>query len=58
MITLYFGKNDKFKPDDNWFDNLDLKENLFPNENHEFYQKKEVAATICNQIIEQLNPKQ
>ena len=54
MITLYFGKNDKFKPDDNWFDNLDLKENLFPNENHEFYQKKEIAAIICNQIIEQL----
>ena len=31
-----------------------VQENLFPNENHEFYQKKVVATIICNQIIEQL----
>lgn len=53
-IELFYGENDTFKPDAIWFDNFQLKQNLFPNENHEFYQKKEVATIICNQIIEQL----
>lgn len=58
MITLYYGENDNFKPDAIWFDNLHLKQNLFPDENHEFYHKQETATIICNQIIEQLNSKQ
>lgn len=53
-IELFYGENDTFKPDAIWFDNFQLKQNLFPSENHEFYQKREMATIICNQIIEQL----
>lgn len=56
-IKLFYGENDNYKPDSDWFEKFDLKENFFQNENHEFYQKKENALIICDKIIESLKLK-
>ncbi|MFD2909701.1 alpha/beta hydrolase [Flavobacterium ardleyense] len=56
-IELFYGEIDIFKPKSEWFEKFDLKENLFENENHEFYQKKEIAGIICDKIIDSLKLK-
>lgn len=50
-ITLFFGEDDHYKPNFQWFEKMQLKEHLFKNEAHEFYQKKEIAAIICQEMI-------
>lgn len=55
-IELIYGENDTYKPDQEWFQNLEIKEYLYKNETHEFYKKKELAKDICQMIIEKLQP--
>lgn len=50
-ITLFFGEDDHYKPNFQWFEKMELKEHLFKNEAHEFYQKKEIAAIVCQEMI-------
>ena len=54
-IELFYGKNDNYKPDSNWFKKLELKEHCFENEEHELYTNKEIAESICRIIVEQSN---
>lgn len=55
-FELFYGENDLFKPEKKWFQQMKIKENSYPNEEHELYQKKEIAEDICERIIEQIKP--
>ncbi len=35
-LILFYGENDTYKPDDNWFENLNINKVIFENENHTF----------------------
>lgn len=51
IIKLYYGENDVYKPDENWFSTMRIKPRIYQNEDHEFYRKKEIAEEICEMII-------
>ncbi|MGV8945504.1 MAG: alpha/beta hydrolase [Lutibacter sp.] len=55
-IELFYGEVDAYKPDSNWFHKMKIKENLYKNEDHEFYRKEEIAKEICSLIMEQIKP--
>ena len=52
-IDLFYGKHDNYKPDNNWFEKLELKEYNFENEEHELYKNKAIAQSICKIIVVQ-----
>ena len=56
IIELFYGENDAYKPDTNWFRKLEIKENIYNHEGHELYKKKEIAEDICRVIINQIKP--
>ncbi len=56
IIELFYGENDIYKPDTNWFRKLEIKENLYKHEGHELYKKKEIAEDICRLIVKQIKP--
>lgn len=51
-IELFYGELDPYKPDEDWLEKMDINVNLYPNESHNMYQKKEIAELICKQMIE------
>ena len=53
-IELFYGENDPYKPSSDWFEHLDIKQQLYLNETHDFYKNKNVAEDICKLIIAQL----
>lgn len=53
-IALFYGEDDLFKPNTDWFKQLGIKENLYQNEVHELYKKKHIAEAICQLIIARL----
>ena len=55
-IELFFGENDGFLPDAEWFEKLNIKKYIVPNHKHEMYRKKEIAQEICSILINQLSP--
>jgi pimeloyl-ACP methyl ester carboxylesterase len=55
-IDVIYGENDKFKPENDWFFRLKLKQIIFYNEVHDFYRNKENAINICDEIIKKKNP--
>lgn len=57
IIELFYGENDTYKPDHHWFHQMDLSENIYPNEDHNMYQKKEIAEEICKQMIQLVKEK-
>lgn len=50
-IHLYYGENDIFKPNPQWFDHMDLKGRIINNESHELYKKQKIAKSICDVIL-------
>lgn len=48
--TLFYGENDKYKPSDDWFDGMNLKQQLIKDEGHEFYKKSIYAELICKDL--------
>lgn len=50
---LYFGANDQYKPDVEWFRDLELDLNLIDDQGHEMYHDEEFAKNICQKIIEE-----
>jgi hypothetical protein len=55
-IIAIYGENDKFKPENDWYNRLELKEKIFYNEEHDFYRNKENAINICDDIIRKRKP--
>lgn len=53
-IELFYGEHDEYKPEDSWFENLQIEKQVIPNQNHNFYQKPEFAEWLTNRIIEKL----
>lgn len=56
-INLFYGENDENKPQNNWFELMEIPMKLFKNQAHEMYKKQEIAEEICQTIIENLKPK-
>jgi pimeloyl-ACP methyl ester carboxylesterase len=50
-IKLYFGENDSNKPDNNWFERHSVNFEIIKNKDHNFYTEKELATSICNEIL-------
>ena len=55
IIELFYGENDNYKPDSNWFEKLELKEHVIQKEEHELYKNKKIAESICKIIVEKVN---
>lgn len=55
-IDLFYSENDKFKPESDWYNRLELKEKIFNNEVHDFYRNRENAINICDEIIRKRKP--
>lgn len=51
-IKLYFGENDKNKPDSLWFLNLDVPYEILKNELHQLYCDNRNATLISNFVLE------
>lgn len=50
-IQLFYGEDDPSKPEQTWYEQLELEEFIFPNSPHEMYRDKEVAKKICQEIL-------
>ena len=55
-IELFFGDDDSFLPDSDWFEKLNIKKHFITNHDHEMYREKEIAYEICSILINQLVP--
>ncbi len=53
-ITLFYGQEDAYIPNEDWFNQMDISKKIYLNETHDFYQKTEIAAEVCKLIIEKL----
>ncbi len=51
-IALFYGQDDAYIPNNDWFQQMDVERKIYPNETHDFYQKIEIAAELCKLIIE------
>lgn len=51
-IKLYFGSKDLNLPDLQWFFDLQISNQFFENQDHQFYLVKKNALVICNDILE------
>lgn len=50
-IKLYFGDKDLNAPDDNWFLDLKISNQIIGNQDHLLYQEKENAFLICSNFL-------
>ncbi|MEN2414075.1 alpha/beta hydrolase [Flavobacterium mesophilum] len=50
-IELYFGSNDFNKPNQQWSLDLKLTNNIFENEDHQLYLKKQNILLICSNFL-------
>jgi len=50
-IKLYFGSNDFNKPNQQWYSDLKLTNNIFENEDHQLYLKKQNILLICSNFL-------
>ncbi len=53
-VQLFFGENDLYKPDDDWFQKLNIKKHILEGEDHNVYQKEDFANTLCKVIMDNL----
>jgi hypothetical protein len=51
IIKLFYGENDSYKPEDHWFQDLELEYCILNNEGHDLYRSERNAALICAKII-------
>ena len=53
-VKLYFGENDKNKPESQWFLNLDVSYEILQNMLHQLYRDSKNAALISNFVLDSL----
>ncbi len=53
-IDLFYGENDNYKPAPDWFSSFGLVENIYKDEEHEFYRKDSIATDICSKMIKEI----
>lgn len=51
-IILYFGEDDAYKPDIDWFNNMMLNQNFIKDSGHQFYKDRDFANELYKRIIE------
>lgn len=51
IIKLYYGENDSNTPNDDWFEKYSIDFEIIKNKEHSFYNEKDFAASICNEIL-------
>ncbi|WP_136666919.1 alpha/beta hydrolase [Flavobacterium sp. H122] len=56
IIQLFYGENDEYKPESNWFLKLKIENQIVKNENHNLYQNKEFAEMLTKKIIKKIKP--
>lgn len=54
-IHLLYGEDDIYKPSIEWFQKMKLAQNFVPNAKHELYKEKDIATTICKNILQSYN---
>jgi hypothetical protein len=50
-LFLYFGENDKFKPQKNWFESLKIDYIILPNKEHLMYCEPNFAEQLSKKMI-------
>jgi len=51
-ISLFYGDLDSYRPDENWFKNLEISDyTIFEKEGHELYQKHRRITQICKILL-------
>lgn len=50
-IRLYFGANDKYRPDTSWFTTAGVEQQLIDGEGHEFYKTTRAAEILDQELI-------
>jgi hypothetical protein len=51
-MDLFFAENDIYKPDNAWFDFMQIEKNIFKNELHNCYIEKPIATAVCERIMQ------
>lgn len=46
-IELFYGEEDTYRPSSQWFEEMGLRENIFDQEGHEFYKKKNLPRSYA-----------
>lgn len=49
-IALCYGKKDTYRPNSNWFKNMEVNYSIIPKKAHEMYKEEEFARKLCIQI--------
>ncbi len=50
-IELYFGEEDRYRPNQDWFKQIGVEEKLILNKSHTMYAEPEIIKKISNDII-------
>ncbi|MGG6230423.1 alpha/beta hydrolase [Tenacibaculum sp. SDUM215027] len=53
---LYFGEEDNYKPNNSWFERMEVDYSIIPQKAHEVYKEEEFAAKLCLQIKNSYEP--
>jgi len=53
-VTLVYGSNDTFKPDDNWANMLGLDMEIMPNFGHTLYSDEIIIRKVCLDLLQQV----
>ena len=54
-LKLFFGENDKFKPETEWLENMELDYQVLSHKGHEVYSEREFAEQL-SEIITKMTP--
>ena len=52
-IMLFYGDQDYYAPDKNWFYTMNIKPQILKNKKHEVYTEKQFSKLFCKEIITQ-----
>jgi pimeloyl-ACP methyl ester carboxylesterase len=53
-VTLLYGANDSFRPEDTWADMLGLEMEVMPNYGHTLYSDEKVIKKVCLDLLQQV----
>ncbi|REH52537.1 hypothetical protein C7448_103272 [Tenacibaculum gallaicum] len=49
-IVLYYGEKDTYKPNNSWFEKMEVDYRIIPKKVHEMYKEEEFAERLCLQV--------
>jgi len=50
-IKVFYGSEDKYRPQIDWSKNLNIACQIIGNKNHEMYKENEIASEICEEML-------